>query len=173
MSNDDSSIDAIYNGDIIKIINDINFNSLYYRALLEKHKNSSIINVLFIGELGFKINRSFPKDITIKEMFKAFFSEMNIIDKSLYEFQYNSITLDLEDNTLLKTKFISDVKIYILARKIPEYGKIFIISIENKERQIFELKAGTLEQIKNVYNKIRNHLDNLNKKYFGNPILYQ
>ena len=179
MNNDDSPTEFILEEDSIKIVNDVNFNSLYYRAILERHKNSPIISVTFKGETGFQISRNFPIDITIKEMIKIFIFEMKIPKDEifLYEFHLNCERLKFDDNKLLKERIMSGNVIKFLKKSsFISYqagpGKIFIIHIENDEREIFELETGTLSQIKNIYNLIKMILKNMDLKLIGNPILY-
>jgi len=67
---DDTSIECISNGDIIKINEYLDIDPSFYKTLLLKYKNSKMINIGFF--------KYFPVDITVMDMIKAFLTEIEV-----------------------------------------------------------------------------------------------
>lgn len=97
--NDDTSIDTISDGDFIKINENLDINDFYYKSLCLKHKNTDRF-IRFSLKNKSNISRSFPEDITIKEMLSAFLMELKIpiYLKNNFGFTVNNKTLNFEDN---------------------------------------------------------------------------
>ena len=182
LSNDDSPINFISNGDIIKIQSDIDYNNSYFRALLEIHKSAPLINISFKGGSGFYLSRSFPNDITFKEMFEAFFNILKIpnYERTLYMFLYDGKRLNENNNNLLKTTFRNMGAVSIITFDIcqnltnnsPGPGKIFLIYLKNFREDQSSIEVGTLEQINIFYERLKNYLYGYEFKMNNNPILY-
>ena len=179
LENDDSTIECILDGDLIKIIPDVEHNYSEYYSLLEKHKNSPKINFIFCGNSGFKLIRPFPNNITIKKMFEIFFKSIKIKENKIKEFVfiYSGEYINIYDNELLKNKFHnSNEKIeFYLKKNIIIYpcgpGKVLSITIENDKNLILNIEEGTLEQIKNFCYKLKGRLNDYGYQLLDNPII--
>ena len=180
LENDDSTIECILDGDLIKIIPDVDYNNSEYKSLLEKHKNSPIINIIFIGNSGFKLIRPFPNNITIKKMFEIFFKSIKIKENKIKEFVfiYSGEYINIYDNELLKNKFHNsnaNIEFY-LKNNVVNYpcgpGKVLSITIENDKNLILNIEEGTLEQIKNFCYKLKGRLNDYGYQLLDNPIIF-
>ena len=169
--NDDSSIDCVSNGDFIKINEILDINDFYYKSLCLKHKNTNRINISLVGHA--KISRSFPEEITIKEMINAFLMELNIpaYFKNKFKFTFNAKNLSYEENKTLKDsdlinncriEFIKSGQIIGGVFMFGKAGKIININIEIKKGNLclekIETQIGTLDIIKDIYNRIQHSL---------------
>ena len=180
LENDDSTIECILDGDLIKIIPDVDYNNSEYKSLLEKHKNSPKINFIFCGNSGFNLVRVFPNNITIKKMFEIFFKSIKIKENKIKEFVfiYSGEYINIYDNELLKNKFHNsnaNIEFY-LKNNVAIYpcgpGKVLSITIENDKNLILNIEEGTLEQIKNFFKKLKGRLNGYGYQLLDNPIIF-
>ena len=180
LENDDSTIECILDGDLIKIIPDVDYNYSEYKSLLEENKNSPIINFIFIGDSRFNLVRKFPNNITIKKMFEIFFKSIKIKENKIKEFVfiYSGEYINIYDNELLKNKFHNsnaNIEFY-LKKNIIIYpcgpGKVLSITIENDKNLILNIEEGTLEQIKNFCYKLKGRLNDYGYQLLDNPIIF-
>ena len=122
-------------------------------------------------------------NITIKEMIKAILSEMRIPYKYIYDyaFLYNGLKLDVNSDKYLGNIFLDRITITIEELKcytdsLPGPGKdlkVTLVNDNNNNNIIIEAVVGTLEQIKNLYDKVKNKIELLlNKKLLENPRIY-
>ena len=182
LNNDDSSIEFLLNGDLISVKSDTNFNSLYYQSILEIYKDSPKINITFRFTSGYQFNLVLPDNISLKQMFKIFFKEMNL-EKNKYslKFLYDGETMNTKDDRILKNIFgvNSTITIFNTGEVVPQNyidnngpGKVFEVSIENNKGIILDFKVGTLEQISNFRKRLNGKAEELKYKINNNPILY-
>ena len=161
---------------------DTNFNSLYYQSILEIYKDSPKINAIFQSS-GFKLTRVFPNNISIKQMFKTFFKEMNLEKNKInsLEFLYNGYRISPEDDRILKNVLLygPNITIYntrdIVLKKVIDnhgYGKVFEVSIENNKGITLNFMVGTLEQISDFRKRLNEKVKELKFRIINNPILY-
>ena len=107
LHNDDTSIECISNGDIIKINEYLDIDSSFYKTLLLKYKNSKMINIQLSSQSGFKVFRCFPVDITVMDMIKVFLTEIGVPFKYLNQFFFlnNGKRLNVNSKELIKDCF--------------------------------------------------------------------
>lgn len=99
LNNDETSTDCILNGDYIKIEEDLNIDSYFYQSLFSKYKKSKKIQVdCEIDDK--KIFRTFPEDITFKELKDALLTIKEISTKYRDNFYMllNSFIIDEKKN---------------------------------------------------------------------------
>jgi len=169
------------------MIEDLDVDLSYYNSLIETHKNSQIINIGFELLSGKKLNRGFPMNITIKEMIKAILSEMRIPYKyrNDYTFLDNGLTLNVNSDKYLGNIFKDLEKITIVELKksivawAPGPGKIIeftLVNDNNNNNIIIKAEVGTLEQIKDFYNKVKSEIEffltSKGNKLLENPRIY-
>jgi len=106
LDDDDTSIEGISNGDIIKINEYLDVDTSFSETLLLKYKNSERINITCTDSNGVKFIKSLPVDITVFDMMKAFYAAMEIPFK-YFEGKFISNGMDLTDkkNEILKDLF--------------------------------------------------------------------
>ena len=170
LHNDDTSIECISNGDIIKINEYLDIDSSFYKTLLLKYKNSKMINIGLLSQTGFKVFRYFPVDITVMDMIKAFSTEIGVPFKylNLFVFSYNGKTLNINSKELIKDCFrnmekIIFSKMHSLIGGDPfidlKIGKVIEFNIKFKNSKgNFKYSVGTLAQIKEFYNGLKRFL---------------
>ena len=185
LNDDDSSIEFILNGDTISVKSDTNFNSLYYQSILEIYKDSPKINIFFKSSIGYLLNLVLPNNISIKQMFKIFYKEMNIEKNKInsLKFLYNGRSMKIEDDRILEEIFEYSynftITFFIAKDLAPQDivytygpGKIFVISIMNNKGIKMDFYVGTLEQISNFRERLNKKIDELKFRIINNPILY-
>ena len=168
LDDDDTSIECISNGDIIKINECLDIDSSFYKSLLLKHKNSKKIRIGLFSSLGNVLFKDFPIDITIIDMIKVFLTEMGIPFKNLKEFSfiYNGEILNKsKKNELLKDCLQDLSRIEFVQHNMVtndpfndlKIGKILNFNINNCN---YNFTIGTLAQIKEFYNGLKIFLSN-------------
>ena len=183
LNDDDTSIEFILNGDTICVKSDTNFNSLYYQSILEIYKDSLKINAIFQSSTGFKLSRVFPNNISIKQMFKTFFKEMNLEKNKINSlvFLYDGNRISPEDDRILKNELqdnsyitFYNTKDIVLQKGIHNHGagKVFEVSIENNKGITLNFMVGTLEQISDFRKRLNEQVKELKFRIINNPILY-
>ena len=88
LSEDETSIDCVENGDEIKIIEEMHgIDFSYYELYRLRHKNEPLINVIFCSNIGRKIVINLSLNTSIEEMIKIFCFEFNVpynIEKNFF-----------------------------------------------------------------------------------------
>ena len=178
MSQDETNIDCIENGDEIKIIEQLHgIDFSYYDLYLSKHKNEPMMNIKFKSDTTPKILH-FTSNTSIEEMLKIYFCEMYVPENARKDFQvsFNGNILESFDKTTLREKSIQDYDNLLVLGNFnyqPLYynknyyikieGMVLNVSIEGKNLNISDLIIGTLNTIKNLYDYIKNYSNNIKK----------
>ena len=174
LNNDESTIEFISDGNSIKMDEILDVDLNYYNSLLSQ-KSSKDLNSIILETSSSKINRAFPKDATIEEIIKSFLSEMKIPFKLYlkdYYSKYSYRVLHLEDKNVLYENIDGIMLNFLEIIKRECHGKLLAVTIKNENNTLTnEFVAGTLQQIKCFYKKIKSKLYNNNYKLMGNPII--
>ena len=170
LDNDDSPIDCISNGDIIKITDYLpNNNNNYYISLLEKYPYSDKIIINFYNYYEESLINYFliPEDITIEEMINLFFSNIRIPRSFRKEIYFYSGKEKVNEQLEVKDLQNRDINVLFPLEKYQEKGKPLLASISN-EQDIFitQFHAGTLQQLGDFYVKLINYVLNGNEKIY-------
>ena len=107
LDDDDTLIEGISNGDIIKINEYLDVDTSFSETLLLKYKNSKRVNIICTTTSnGIKYTIFLPVDITVLDMMKAFFAAMEVPFKYFEgKFIYNGMDLTDKKNESLKDLF--------------------------------------------------------------------
>ena len=172
LDDDDTSIECISNGDIIKINECLDIDSSFYKSLLLKHKNSKKIRIGLFSSLGIVLFKDFPNDITIIDMIKVFLTEMKIpfINLKDFSFIFNGEKLNnIKKNKLLKDCLQNLSRIEFVQHNLItndpfndlKLGKILNFDIKiSFNNGNYKFTVGTLAQIKEFYNGLKIYLFN-------------
>ena len=96
LNRDKASIESINENHIIIIIEPWNFpDDSYYNSLQKRTESKG--NISFLFSSGKKINRIFPDDIKIYEIYKSINLEFGI-DTNAYKLLFNGISLEINDH---------------------------------------------------------------------------
>jgi len=149
LNRDETSIEFINENDIIIIIEPRNFpDDSYYKSLQERTKKKENIKFEFSGKV---INRIFPDDIKIYEIYKSYNLEFGL-DIYTYKLLFNGLPLNISDQRKGSFLFGNLIVIFdhnILKKKFI-FGKMVMVKIKyNKKREISE-SIGILNSIKNL-----------------------
>ena len=168
LNNDESSIDDIYNGDEINIIEEFkgNFDLSYLENNPSKYNKENLINITFEKTTGHSINLVISRNSTIREMINLYFLKKGISEKykNLFLFINGATSLDINDISTLFDKNIINHKKIIVEEKNSGLngnikGKKLNVSILNQNNKLdSSTYIGTLNQIKDLF-------DNLNSMY--------
>jgi len=164
LDDDDTSIEGISNGDIIKINEYLDVDTSFSETLLLKYKNSKRINITCTKTNGVKFAKSLPVDITVLDMIKAFVAAMGIPFKSFEGiFLYNGMDLTDKKNEILKDLFKGTASITYYSKDNltggdPFYnlktGKILNFNIKFNDSNL-KFTVGSLVQIKDFYKGLK------------------
>ena len=140
----------------------------YYKKYLKRHNNENLININFETIYGLKNNLALSKNTTIKEMIKIYLFETNIPlkYKNNFQFNYNTQTLDNNDNSpLYENGFNEGSTIKVIENKIigDNYnikGKQLKANFKDKVKNkiIKTYCIGTLNQVKDLFSLLNNDL---------------
>ena len=149
LNRDETSIEFINENDIIIIIEPRNFpDDSYYQSLQERTEKKENIKFEFSGKV---INRIFPDDIKIYEIYKSINLEFGL-DIYTYKLLFNGLPLNISDQRKGSFLFGNLIVIFdhnILKKKFI-FGKMVKVKIKyNKKREISE-SIGILNSIKNL-----------------------
>ena len=183
-NNDEPINKIVFNGAQIFIMETIEDIS-YYDSLIQNSQNIKKVTIHFIFEKKFNI--FFPYNIAIKDMLHGFFAKnkIPIFNRTCFSFHINSEKLALNDDTLLFNKRIIDgSNIDLIAHSIIQNGnnmefskndfpgkKLNISLINNNDELIGEIYAGSLQQIKTFYNKLKQYLSKKNIDLTGKIVI--
>ena len=147
LNKDETSIECINENDIIIIIEPRNFpDDSYYKSLQERTEKKRQMSFEFVS--GKRINRIFPEDIKIYEIYKSINLEFGFDINSYYIYTKGEI-LKIKDQR--KGSFLFDLIITIYEWNPfirHSFGKIVMVKIKlNKEIEISE-SIGILNSIK-------------------------
>jgi hypothetical protein len=174
LNNDETTIEFISDGDSINMNEILDVDLNYYNSLLSKKPSKDLYNVTLVTSSS-KINRTFPKDATIEEIIKSFLSEMRIPFKLyLKEFyiKYSYRVLHLEEKNALYENIQIVMLIFLEIEKRKCQGKLLAVTIKNENNILTnEFAAGTLQQIKCFYKKIKSTLYSNHYKLMDNPVI--
>ena len=163
INNDDSSIDIISDGGKVIIVENLDeFKTSYYRKeYLPNLNENEIINIIFKFAFSKTKSMAFSKKTKIRDMFKMFFQENKVLEKEkqFYKFLFNSNTLNINDDSPLENIFICngqtiDVNIMNDENKDTFKGKELKVIIKSKGIIFNKISIGTLNQIKDLYDRI-------------------
>ena len=172
LDEDESSIDDIFNGDEINIIEEFkgNADSTHLQNNSNNNINKKLINITFETSSGNSINLVVEKNATIREMINQYFLRMKISEKykNLFLFIYGVSSIDINDISTLVEKGITDHKKIFVEEKNSGLkgnikGKKLKVSIIDQNKLDSLTYIGTLNQIKELF------ID-LNNIYPGNMI---
>ena len=164
LSEDETSIDCVENGDEIKIIEELHgVDFSYYELFLLRHKNENKITVFFHLYNGARKLINITLNTSVEEMIKIFFFEINVPDNKREYFclLYNSNRLNFHDKSTLKEKgIVGNCTITVIKNDTLYYkfgdGKTLQVIIKDKNKEIYKTVVGTLQTIEDFYNKLSN-----------------
>ena len=185
-NNDEPINKIVFNGAQIFITETIEDLS-YYDSLNQNSQNTYKTCVRFDDKSGNrKINTFFPSNITVKDMLHGFFSKNKIPvnNRNYFSFHINSEKLDPNDKTPLNEKRImsgseidfttydinSDINNMNYSKKDFPGKKLNISLLNNKDELIGEIYAGSLQQIKTFYEKLKEYLSKKNIDLTGKSV---
>jgi len=173
LDDDDTSIECISNGDIIKINEYLDIDSSFYKSLLLKHKNSKRIKIGLYSSSGIVLFKDFPIDATIIDMIKVFLTEMKIPFKNLKEFSFiynGEILNNSKKKELLKDYFQSLSRVEFVQHNLITNDPFNDLKIGKNNLNFninnyfnncnYNFTVGTLAQIKEFYNRLKIFLFN-------------
>jgi len=159
----------------------------YYKTLIQNSQNPIKTSVQFDDKNGKKFVIIFPSDIAIKDMIHCFYAKNKIPEsnRQYFYFHFKSEKLALNDNNLLSKKGIinsstieftsfginpnSDNMEY-LKKEFP--GKKLMVSlIRNNDELKDKIYAGSLQQIKSFYEKLKKYLHKKNIEFTGKAVI--
>ena len=154
LNEDESSIDCISDNDKIIIIEPRYFpDESYYNSLMKKSSND-FCNVHLTLSNGKRLHRTFPNDITIGEMCKAFYL---VLGSSKFDFfLFNGLKINLNDKRKLK-EISYDLSLNIINHQIKSLGidalgKQISITIYSNEPTLtnHHYRIGILNKIEDI-----------------------
>jgi len=172
LNRDETSIECINNNDIIIIIEPRNFpDDSYYKSLQKRTGEKRYINFQFSS--GRQINRVFPNDIKIYEIYKSINLEFGL-DINTYRFLFNGRKLEINDQR--DGSSIFDKAIIILENDPFYYnrlGKTVLVTIKINKQFESSIKIGILNSVKNLIIEAQNNINprKLKKLKIGNRII--
>ena len=186
-NNDEPINKIVFNGSQIFIEETIEDLS-YYDSLIQNSQNINKASIHFkdINEKRI-INIFFPNNISIKDMLHGFYAKnkIPIFNRKYFSFIFNIGRLDLNDDTsLIQKSIINGSSINFVAQDIIQDSnnmkyskkdfpgkKLNISLINNKDELIGEIYAGSLQQIKAFYEKLKKYLSNKNIDLTGKSVI--
>ena len=165
LSEDETSIDCVENGDEIKIIEELHgVDFSYYELFLLRHKNENKITVFFHLYNGARKLINITLNTSVEEMIKIFFFEINVPDnkREFFCLLYNSNRLNFHDKSTLKEKGIKGNCTITVHKNDSLYynfrdGKTLQVIIKDKNKEIYK-SVGTLQTIENFCDELSNNL---------------
>ena len=170
---DESPIDSISEGDLIIIIeNRIYPDDSYYKSLLTKNKNSTVINIRWREPGTPGVSLQFPSSITISQMKKAIYLKFGYLKREII----CDFFLRRNDETFEKIfpgafdKSLSYSKAYqVLNYRINIFGKKFKIKIQRiRDQYQLNVILGALNSNKLLVRRIEAELQEKVKQIYLN-----
>jgi hypothetical protein len=168
LENDESSIECILNGDIIRIKEELDLDFFYIKNLINNfYKYSKKIKIKFIYYFAMKnreIILKIPSQITIKQLIEACMIKIRMPFKYknqiIFFDSFNNI-LFYEDYNLIINRGIYNNSIIKGCRIDTDNNndnikglKLDVRILDNKNNIIINMKIGSLDQIKTFYNNL-------------------
>ena len=147
LNRDETSIECINENDILIIIEPRNFpDNSYYKSLKERNKEKG--SIIFIFSSGKKINRIFPDDIKICEIYKSINLEFGLDINSYYIYAKGR---KLNLNGQMKGSFLFGLESHIFESNLLNkqfFGKIIMAKIIYNKKIEYSGPIGILDSIK-------------------------
>ena len=185
-NNDYPISQLVYNGAQILIKETIEDLS-YYNSIFQNCQNTKIITICFNNNNGKMYSLNCPYNIKVKDMILGFFSQYKIPkeNRQYFSFLYSSKLLNLNnDNILINEKITNGCIISLLTSAINNNnckeiyskkdlpGKKLKVSLKDKNDQLIgEMFAGSLQQIKTFYEKLKKYLSEKERAFTGKPVI--
>ena len=172
LNRDETTIECINNNDIIIIIEPRNFpDDSYYNSLKERTEKKG--NISFLFSSGKKINRIFPDDIKIYEIFKSINLEFGLYINA-YKLLYNGKSLEINDHR--GGSFLFGFTLIVDNNRTLFYtffGKIVVATIKYNKKILSSIKIGLLNSVKDLITEaeILNPSKKLKKLKIGNKAI--
>ena len=185
-NNDEPINNIVFNGAQI-FIKETNEDLLYYNSLIQNSQNIKKITVYFKDNDGKKFPIFFPSNIAIKDMIHCFFAKNKIPESNRQHFSFHFYSEKLalnDDNSLANKRIMNSSTIEFSSFGINpnsnnmEYlknefpGKKLIVSlIRNNDELKDKIYAGSLQQIKFFYEKLKKYLNQKNIEFTGKAVI--
>ena len=173
LNRDETSIECINNNDIIIIIESRNFpDDSYYKSLQKRTVEKG--NVSFLLSSGKKINKIFPNDIKVYELYKSINLEFGL-DINAYKLLFNGETLKVNDHRdgsiLFGLTLIFIEKQNLFTGFL--FGKIVLATININKKIKFSKKIGILHSVKDLIEETQNIIapKKLKELKIGNKVI--